>query len=172
MYGLYREQVSSILILLGLTTNNQKDARLTTHDENHSLTEDAIERAYWHLAHLGNRITHQEDYIYDEKLKKVFEALATVPEFFKILNDVVNRYQNTTFEDSLKFVYSHPYMLNTTNRLKMGKQRLLSHQLDYPILSEAGYTDVYIELTRHKTWKDFVETISTTEGFLLNSPGE
>ncbi len=165
MYALYREQVSAVLLLLGLSQDKQS----VTYEKQFPLPERVIEKAYWHLAYLGNKLSRQEDCVCDEKLKKVFEALASVPEFFKIVNNVVNQYRNTTFEESLNFVYAHPYMLNTMNRMNMGMKILLSSNLDYPIFSNVGGADIHIELRRHKTWTDFVETISTAEGFFLNS---
>ena len=168
MYALYREQVSCVLLLLGLS--HTVDSEEPNGCENmHFLSEDATERAYWHLAQLGTKISSHKDDLCDEKLNIVFEALATVPEFFRIINSVVHRYHCTALEESLHFVYAHPYMLNTSNRLNMGLKMLLSDNPNHPMLSATGYTNIYIELRRQRSWGDFVETISTKEGFSLNS---
>jgi len=163
MYALYREQVTCVMLLLGLNASGQKVG------SDGSTTE----RAFWHLTQLGC-IIHSKGDAHELRIGKVFKALATVPEFFNLINEVVSGYLATSLRESLAFVRKHPYMLNTTNKLALLREEILSAVGDTLMLGNllqdsAGMTSIRIKLRRHQSWGDFVETVSTTEGFWMNA---
>jgi hypothetical protein len=130
MYALYREQVPCVMLLLGLTAMGRQDEEI----ENA-----AIERAFWHFSQLGNIIHKGAGTSHEKRLSRVFQALATVPEFFTLINRVVSHYQTSSLRESLAFVRKHPYMLNTANKLALIRDHLLgtaNSSGDYSIIQE------------------------------------
>ena len=62
----------------------------------------------------------------DERLENTIQTLASIPEFFMLINTLVTRNSTALDGDHLAFIFSHTNLLNLGNKLIVGKKILVA----------------------------------------------
>lgn len=166
IYALYREQVDCVLVLLGISKQKVKDeinlldVLKEERGENSSrvFSKSTIENAFRHLSYLGKLVNERGND--DSILNDVLESLATVPEFFQIVNQVMLDHSSDV-RGSLSFLASMPFLMNTRNKMNHISaivRSIYGNRLEFPILTSPLIT-ASVYLPRKDPWAGFLSLI-------------
>eukprot|EP01041_Mallomonas_annulata_P011019 gene11019-23021_t len=130
---------------------------------NGSSNDNGSSTALLHLSALGDLLVKKQ---WDEGIRSVLESLASVPEFYRALNDLVKDDPGLIRSTGkLAFVTEFPFLLSLHNKLLLARQKIaeLSEHTDnimdkYPILG-SDFTVGRVCLSRAATWSSFVDFI-------------
>lgn len=122
------------------------------------------DEALAYLGSLGDVLNGREA---DARLDEVLESLATVPEFHRLLNDLLHGRPDLMIGDGrLSFVAEFPFLLDLRNKLVFANASLTtsSHQADgvlnrLPIL-HTHHPSVRIALPRNSPWDAFMQVLA------------
>jgi len=152
IFALYREQVDCVLVLLGINKQQQADTQQVV---SRSISRSTIENAYKHFFYLGKLVNERGND--DSILNDVLESLATVPEFFQIINEVISHYGHE-LSDSLSYLASMPFLMNTTNKTRHANaivRQLYGSRLNFPMFISSTVS-ASVGLSRSDPWAGFL----------------
>jgi hypothetical protein len=174
-YAIYREKVDVVLLLLSenpgaeaeadvsITSSSSSSSSRSTYDDKKDFKR--IGRAFQHFRLLGNLFKNGSGET--KQLRKVLRSLATVPDFFNIINDVLDLYwlqsskDNSSSSSSLEFIESYPYLLNASNKLKLAASIAYQNTQDTFPIFHSSYANCHIKLSRGSPWKEWVNIIGS-----------